>query len=124
MGKFQKSMERLWEAEMDHPRPNKRGHLPRSQNKHQQQRLHRDDNLPKTTNLLLYIPSLLAHPDGCLKETIFWNAICYWNQNRPITNFTRLTADFALHLKKRGHGMNEIETRMLEAAKGIDSGDK
>jgi hypothetical protein len=78
----------------------------------------------KSQNLHLYIPGLSTHPNGCLKGTIFGNTIRYWNQNTHITDFTRLMADFALHLKNRGHEMNEIETTMLEAAKRIDSGDK
>jgi hypothetical protein len=33
-------------------------------------------------------------------------------------------ADFAKHLKNRGHEMTEVETMMLEASKRIDNGDK
>jgi hypothetical protein len=33
-----------------------------------------------------------------------------------------LMAEFIKHLKNRGHGITEIETMMLEAAKRIDSG--
>jgi hypothetical protein len=78
----------------------------------------------KPMNLHLYIPGLSAHPEGCLKGTIFGNAIRYWHQNTHIINFKNLMAEFAKHLKKRGHKMTEVETMMLEAAKRLDNGDK
>jgi hypothetical protein len=74
-------------------------------------------------NLHLYIPGLSAHPDGCLKCTIFGNAIRYWHQNSHIRNFTKLMSEFAIHLQNRGHAMNLIEKLMMEAAEGIDSGE-
>jgi hypothetical protein len=48
--------------------------------------------------------------------------LSYWNQNTHITDFIKLMADFALHLKNRRHKMIEIEMIMLEASKRIDSG--
>jgi hypothetical protein len=77
----------------------------------------------KDLNLHLYIPGLSAHPDGCLKGTIFGNAIRYWHQNSHIQNFTKLMSEFATHLQNRGHAMNLIEKIMMEAADRIDSGE-
>jgi hypothetical protein len=74
--------------------------------------------------LHLYIPVLSAHPEGCLKGTIFGNAIRYCHQNMHIINFTNLMAEFVKHLKNRGHEMMKVQTMMLEASKRIDNGDK
>jgi hypothetical protein len=76
----------------------------------------------KPMNLHLYIPGLSAHPEGCLKGTIFGNTIRYWNQNTHIGSFTNLMADFAQHLENRGHDRLAIKTIMHEAAKRIDNG--
>jgi hypothetical protein len=77
----------------------------------------------KDLSLHLYIPGLSAHPDGCLKGTIFRNAIRYWHQNSHIQNFTKLMSEFATHLQNRGHTMNLIEKIMMETAERIDSGE-
>jgi hypothetical protein len=49
--------------------------------------------------LHLYIPGLLAHPDGCLIGMILGNDICYWQQNSDITAFTIQMAKFTTHLR-------------------------
>jgi hypothetical protein len=78
----------------------------------------------KPMNLHLYIPGLSAYPEGCLNGTILGSAIIYLHQNIHINDFMKLMAEFAKHLKSRGHEMREIETMKLEAAKRIDSGGK
>jgi hypothetical protein len=74
-------------------------------------------NYMKPMTLHLYSHGLYAHPNGCLIGTIFGKPLRYWQQKTHISEFKTLMANFATHLKNRGHTMTEIEKNMLVAAK-------
>ena len=76
----------------------------------------------KPMNLFLYIPPTSAHPPGVLKSTIYGNLRRFWLQNSKLSDYTRVTQQFASHLIARGHSSQNISKLFLEAADKIDQG--
>ena len=76
----------------------------------------------KPMNLFLYSPPTSAHPPGVLKLTIYGNLRRFWIQNSKLSDYTRVTQQFANHLIARGHRSQNISKLFLEAADKIDQG--
>ena len=73
----------------------------------------------KPMNLHLYIPSLSAHPESCLKGLVVGNFLRFQKQNTP-ENFQTLLQNFAIHLHARGHSFETIKFQFTRAAKILD----
>jgi hypothetical protein len=53
---------------------------------------------------------------------IYGNLRRFWLQNSELSNYTKVTQQFASHLIARGHSSNNISKLLLEATDKIDQG--
>ena len=74
----------------------------------------------KAMNLYLYLPASSAHPQGCIKGTIYGLVSRYYAQNTYRADYVYFVALLYKRLLERGWDSGYIRQLMLEATKKIE----